>query len=138
MGEEERHGLFETKEARFGGGVYKLFASTIFACIGLIWVYRVVNMPTWGGYDDDDDDEHGGMMMMNMMRWWAWATVFVCELVFGFYWIITQSARWRVVYQTPFPHKLSHRFVCSSSLVSCQHRRGCDYLVFVVVVVVSG
>ena len=41
MGEEEGGhvdvGLFETKEARFRG-VYKVFASTIFGAICLIWM----------------------------------------------------------------------------------------------------
>ncbi|TKY57409.1 Cellulose synthase protein E6 [Spatholobus suberectus] len=94
VGLEKSHvGLFETKEARFRG-VYKVFASTIFAAIGLIWVYRVANITT---------------VTAGPGRW-AWISVLVSELAFGFYWIITQSVRWRIVYQTPFKHRLSHRY----------------------------
>ncbi|KAJ7960953.1 Cellulose synthase [Quillaja saponaria] len=79
--------LFETKEARFRG-VYKLFASTIFVSICLIWLYRLTNIPRAG--------EHGR---------WAWIAMF-----FGLYWILTQSLRWNVVYQHPFNERLSHRY----------------------------
>ncbi|CAJ1971522.1 unnamed protein product [Sphenostylis stenocarpa] len=92
MGEEEsRVRLFETKEGRFRG-VYKVFASTIFAAICLIWVYRV-----------------GSMGEVRRGRW-AWMSAMVSEFGFGLYWIITQSVRWRIVYQTPFKHRLSHRY----------------------------
>ncbi|RDX76910.1 Cellulose synthase-like protein E6, partial [Mucuna pruriens] len=94
MGEEESHvGMFETKEARFGG-VYKVFASTIFAAICLIWVYRVANIPSV--------TEGPGR--------WAWVCVWASEFAFGLYWIITQSVRWRIVHQTPFKHTLSRRY----------------------------
>ncbi|KAG4964292.1 hypothetical protein AAZX31_14G012800 [Glycine max] len=95
MGEEEGGhvdvGLFETKEARFRG-VYKVFASTIFGAICLIWMYRVGNIPT----------VKSGK--------WAWISVMVSELCFGLYWIITQSVRWRILQQTPFKHTLSQRY----------------------------
>jgi len=102
MGEEEEGArqqeshvdvsLFETKEARFRG-VYKVFASTIFAAICLIWVYRVANIPTVASGR------------------WTWISVMVSELCFGIYWIITQSVRWKIVYQTPFKHRLLQRLV---------------------------
>jgi len=89
--EDESHvSLFETKEARFQG-LYKVFASTIFAAICLMWVYRVVNMSSVG------------------RGRWCWISVTVSEFGFGFYWIITQSVRWRIVYQTPFKHRLLQR-----------------------------
>ncbi|KAG5053464.1 hypothetical protein JHK87_005662 [Glycine soja] len=101
MGEEEEGArqqeshvdvsLFETKEARFRG-VYKVFASTIFAAICLIWVYRVANIPTVASGR------------------WTWISVMVSELCFGIYWIITQSVRWKIVYQTPFKHRLLQRY----------------------------
>ncbi|XP_057440990.1 cellulose synthase-like protein E6 [Lotus japonicus] len=93
MGEEESLPLFETKEARFQG-VYKVFASTIFAGITLIWAYRLINIPQQQG----------------RLWWWAWITLFMSELAFGFYWIITQSVRWRISYQNPFKHRLSQRY----------------------------
>lgn len=94
--EEEVLPLFETKEARFGV-VYKLFACTIFAGICLMWVYRLTNIP------HARDDEQAGR--------WAWIVLFMSELAFGFYWIITQSVRWRIVYQNPFKHRLLHRLI---------------------------
>lgn len=103
LDDESHVGLFETKEARLRG-VYKVFASTIFVAICWTWVYRVAYMST-----------------VTSGRW-AWISVFVSEIAFGLYWIITQSVRWRIIYQTPFKHKLLHRFFSISlhslSLVS--------------------
>ncbi|XP_061337624.1 cellulose synthase-like protein E6 [Gastrolobium bilobum] len=92
MGEEDRVPLFETKEARFRG-VYKMLATTILGGIGLIWLYRLTNMPTGKGEGR-----------------WAWIILLVSEVAFGLYWIITQSVRWRIVYQTPFKDTLSLRY----------------------------
>ena len=92
VGEEEALPLFETKEARFRGA-YKVFASTIFAAICLILVYRLTNIPTTA---------QGGR--------WAWIAAFVSEIAFGVYWIITQSVRWRIAFQSPFKERLLHRF----------------------------
>ncbi|KAK7299922.1 hypothetical protein RJT34_10751 [Clitoria ternatea] len=92
MGEEESYiSLFETKEARFRG-LYKVFASTIFVAITFIWFYRVANMPLGSG------------------SCWVWIILFFSELGFGLYWIITQSLRWTIPYQTPFKHSLSLRY----------------------------
>ncbi|KAK7320310.1 hypothetical protein VNO77_29671 [Canavalia gladiata] len=91
VGEKECVPLFETKEGRLRG-VYKVFSCTIFVAISLIWVFRVVNMGT-----------------VTNGRW-AWIAVFISELGFGLYWIITQSVRWRILYQTPFKHRLFHRY----------------------------
>nr|XP_016451412.1 PREDICTED: cellulose synthase-like protein E6 [Nicotiana tabacum] len=84
--------LFESKAAR-GRNIYKLFASTVFVGICLIWIYRLINMPRRG--------ESGR---------WAWIGMFLSELVFGFYWIITQSARLDVIYRFPFKNRLSLRY----------------------------
>ncbi|KAK4398632.1 Cellulose synthase-like protein E6 [Sesamum angolense] len=40
----------------------------------------------------------------------AWAAMFSAEVLFGLYWIITQSGRWRVVYRYPFKDRLSTRY----------------------------
>lgn len=88
--------LFESKAAR-GRNIYKLFASTVFVGICLIWIYRLINMPRRG--------ESGR---------WAWIGMFLSELVFGFYWIITQSARLDVIYRFPFKNRLSLRFALLS------------------------
>ncbi|KAF3659628.1 Cellulose synthase-like protein E1 [Capsicum annuum] len=93
MGEETLHlPLFESKEAR-GRNMYKLFALTVLVGICLIWLYRLINMPSRG--------ETGRL---------AWMLLFLAELCFGFYWIITQSARWHVIYQYPFKDRLSLRY----------------------------
>ncbi|XP_049345478.1 cellulose synthase-like protein E6 [Solanum verrucosum] len=93
MGEQTLHlPLFETKEAK-GKTIYKLFASTIFVGICLIWLYRLINMPSKG--------ESGRL---------AWICMFLAELCFGFYWIITQSVRWNVIYTYPYKNRLSLRY----------------------------
>ncbi|KAK9269762.1 hypothetical protein L1049_001540 [Liquidambar formosana] len=91
-GRVEALSLFETKEAR-GRVAYKLFSSTIFMGICLIWVYRLINIPRSG--------EEGR---------WAWIGLFVAEFWFGLYWIVTQSVRWNVVYRYPFKERLLHRY----------------------------
>ena len=90
-GGEEELPLFETKEARFRGA-YKVFVSTVFVGICLIWVYRLTHIPRAG--------EKGR---------WAWIGMFMVELWFGLYWIITQSSRFKVVYNCPFKERLSYR-----------------------------
>lgn len=93
MGEETLHvPFFESKEAK-GKNLYKLFALTVFLGICLIWLYRLINMPSKG--------EAGKL---------AWIVMFLAELCFGFYWIITQSARWHVTYTYPYKNALSLRF----------------------------
>ncbi|XP_075671540.1 cellulose synthase-like protein E6 isoform X2 [Castanea sativa] len=97
-GEEALLPLFETKEARFRGA-YKVFASTVFVGICLIWVYRLTHIPRAG--------EQGR---------WAWIGMFMAELWFGLYWILTQSCRFKVVYNYPFKERLSSR--CKDKLPS--------------------
>nr|XP_027061310.1 cellulose synthase-like protein E6 isoform X2 [Coffea arabica]XP_027063968.1 cellulose synthase-like protein E6 isoform X2 [Coffea arabica] len=94
---EENSGrsLFETKAAE-GGSVaaaYKVFAFTVLVSIVLIWLYRLTYIPGVG--------EPGR---------WVWIGMFVSELLFGFYWIITQSVRWNVVQRIPFKDRLSLRY----------------------------
>nr|XP_023881406.1 cellulose synthase-like protein E6 [Quercus suber]POF22860.1 cellulose synthase-like protein e6 [Quercus suber] len=91
-GEEVLLPLFETKEARFRGA-YKVFASTVFVGICLIWVYRLTHIPRAG--------EQGR---------WAWIGMFMAELWFGLYWILTQSCRFKIVYNYPFKERLSYRY----------------------------
>lgn len=84
--------LFESKRARFRG-IYRVFASTIFVGVCLIWVYRLTNIPRAG--------ERGR---------WAWIGMLMAEFWFGLYWIITQSVRWSVTYRQPLKNRLSQRF----------------------------
>ncbi|KAI4306233.1 hypothetical protein L6164_029525 [Bauhinia variegata] len=92
MGEGKQVPLFESKEARFRL-VYKLFASTIFAAICWIWVYRFTNIPRAG--------EQGR---------WPWIAISMSELGFGLYWIITSCVRWKIVFHSPFKQRLSNRY----------------------------
>ncbi|XP_010252797.1 PREDICTED: cellulose synthase-like protein E6 [Nelumbo nucifera] len=91
-GGNEKVGLFETRKPK-GRLTYKLFASTIFVGICLIWVYRIWYIPRAG--------EPGR---------WVWIGLFVAELWFGFYWVITQSVRWNVIFRYPFKERLSQRY----------------------------
>ncbi|GFP95030.1 cellulose synthase-like protein e6 [Phtheirospermum japonicum] len=83
--------LFETKVAR-GGAAHKLLCLTKLVGTILIWAYRFIHVPRPG----------------EPARY-AWIGMFLAELLFGFYWIITQSGRWRVVYRYPFKDRLSAR-----------------------------
>lgn len=85
--------LFETKEARFRGA-YKVFASTVFVGICFIWVYRLTHIRPAGA-----EDQTAGR--------WAWIGMFMAELCFGLYWIVTQSVRLNLVYHHPFKQALS-------------------------------
>ncbi|KAJ4980278.1 hypothetical protein NE237_031115 [Protea cynaroides] len=82
MGEEDV-GLFVTvEESKVRRVAYKIFAVSILVGIGMIWSYRVCNIPRTG--------EAGR---------WVWLGLFTAELWFGFYWIITQSVRWNIVHR---------------------------------------
>lgn len=97
--------LFETKAAKGGSAAaaaaYKLFAFTVFVSIVLIWLFRLIRIP---GVGDPGR--------------WVWIGMFISELLFGLYWILTQSLRWNVVQRLPFKDRLSLRSSFSFSLVS--------------------
>ncbi|KAG8386011.1 hypothetical protein BUALT_Bualt03G0104700 [Buddleja alternifolia] len=78
--------LFETKVAR-GRAAYKLVSITILFGIVSTWIYRLINIPATGKY--------------------AWIAIFFAEFFFGLHWILTQAARWNVVYRYPFKDRLS-------------------------------
>ena len=88
--------LFETKNAK-GDLVYKVFASSIFAGILLIWIYRATHVI-----------ENGRIVWMGMVG---------AEIWFGFYWILTQSHRWNRVYRRTFKDSLSKRSFSSLTLI---------------------
>ncbi|PIA26455.1 hypothetical protein AQUCO_09300036v1 [Aquilegia coerulea] len=83
--------LFETKEAKFKNA-YRLFAISMFIGICMIWVYRITHIP------------------LNLEEKWVWMLLFLSELWFGFYWVLTQSVRWNRVYRSTFKDRLSHRY----------------------------
>lgn len=90
-GETTSSSLFDRREGRHRG-VYRAFAATVMAGIWLIWAYRAAEMPAAG--------EAGR---------WGWIGMFICEVMFGVYWIITQSIRWRLTYNFTRKHQLSLR-----------------------------
>ncbi|KAL6553363.1 hypothetical protein OROGR_007205 [Orobanche gracilis] len=85
--------LFETTGTAKGRSLYKLFCLVVLFGIVLIWVYRLIHIPGKG--------ERGR---------YAWLSMLFSEVLFGLYWIITQSARWRLVYRHPFKDRLSARY----------------------------
>lgn len=91
-GKSEYIPLFETKKMR-GRIVHRLFATSMFVGIILIWIYRAIHIPR--------SREDGR---------WAWIGMFGAEIWFGLYWFISQSVRWNPVYRLNFTDRLSHKF----------------------------
>ncbi|KAL7186770.1 hypothetical protein ACSBR2_028486 [Camellia fascicularis] len=89
---EEGLPLFETKVGKKSRVAYRIFGFTVFIGICVIWVYRLTHIPA---------AEQGR---------WAWIGMFMAELWFGFYWIITLSLRLNVTYRYPFKHRLITRY----------------------------
>uniref|UniRef100_A0A5B7BN89 Putative cellulose synthase-like protein E6 n=1 Tax=Davidia involucrata TaxID=16924 RepID=A0A5B7BN89_DAVIN len=85
--------LFETKAVK-GRVLHKLYAVSVFVGICLICVYRATHVPPQG--------EINGR--------WAWIGLFMAELWFSFYWILTQFSRWNPVYRYTFKDRLSQRY----------------------------
>ena len=113
--------LFATKQLK-GRVAYRCFASTIFVGICLILVYRLKYIPS--------AEEHGR---------WAWIGLFMAELWFGFYWIITQSVRWNVIHRVPFKDRLLQRSFSASSPSSASLSFAvCSIVRFIIIHVVLG
>ncbi|KAI6690786.1 hypothetical protein NL676_027614 [Syzygium grande] len=93
MGGEGYIPLFETTRAR-GTLAYRVFASTIFLGICMIWAYRLSHVPS--------EPEHGPI--------WVWFGLLAAELWFGLYWVLMQACRWSLVYRRTFKDRLSHRY----------------------------
>ncbi|ONK69372.1 uncharacterized protein A4U43_C05F22170 [Asparagus officinalis] len=87
---ENGSGYLFTAESAKGRAAYKLYASSVLAGILLIWFYRATHIPLEGR--------------------WAWLGLFGAEIWFGFYWFVTQSARWNPIYYRTHKDKLSQRF----------------------------
>ncbi|KAF2288938.1 hypothetical protein GH714_022916 [Hevea brasiliensis] len=90
--EEEALPLFQRQQAK-GRVAYRVFASTIFVGICLIWIHRFLYIPIVG---------EGGR--------WVWVGMFMAELCFSFFWVCTQSLRWNLTLLYPFKHSLSLRY----------------------------
>ncbi|EXB51023.1 Cellulose synthase-like protein E1 [Morus notabilis] len=76
--------------------------------ICLIWFYRLKNIipRTTGYHDDHDHDDH----QPAEGRRWAWIGMFMAEVGFGLYWVITQSVRWSFIRFYPLKDGLSNRY----------------------------
>lgn len=85
--------LFETEKGK-GRILYRLFATSLFCGIILIWIYRLCNIPNSG--------ENGRYVWIGMLG---------AELWFSFYWFITQSVRWNRIYRHTFRDRLLLRYV---------------------------
>ncbi|KAH6837712.1 hypothetical protein C2S53_003715 [Perilla frutescens var. hirtella] len=84
--------LFESKAAK-GRGLYWVYAVSMMIGISLICIDRVTHFPGENG-----------------VRRWAWTGIFMAELWFIIYWIITQCARCRAVFRYTFKDRLSRRY----------------------------
>lgn len=92
MGNDGYLPLFETKRAK-GRALYRVFAGSMFFGICLIWAFRLRYAPIEG--------EDGRL---------AWIGLVAAELWFGFYWFLTQSHRWNLVFRHTFKDRLSQRY----------------------------
>ncbi|KAK4803586.1 hypothetical protein SAY86_003403 [Trapa natans] len=106
--------LFQTRSGRRGGAAYKVVAATIFLSICGVWAYRLSQLLSllFSGEPRVGDDQ---MMMTTTMRkgscyGLSLVGMFLVEVVFGLFWVLSQSIRWNIVHQLPFKDKLSLRY----------------------------
>ncbi|KAJ1441226.1 Nucleotide-diphospho-sugar transferase [Sesbania bispinosa] len=83
--------LFDTINGRRRVIIYRPFAISLFVAICFIWVYRLTHITT-------EDAK------------WASLGLLAAELWFGFYWLLTQSLRWNLVFRQPFKNRLTQRY----------------------------
>ncbi|CAL5073784.1 unnamed protein product [Urochloa decumbens] len=81
--------LFSTEKVG-GRALYKLQAVTVFVGICLVLYYRATHVPVAGTA--------------------AWLGMLAAELWFGFYWVLTQSVRWRPIRRRTFKDRLAARY----------------------------
>ncbi|CAO2835694.1 unnamed protein product [Amaranthus hypochondriacus] len=91
MGKQEYNPLFETKQSK-GRLIYRAFAISQFVAISGILLYRVTKK---------DEQSQAGL---------GWMVVFVSEIWYAFYWILTQVLRWNCTYRYTFKDRLSLRY----------------------------
>ncbi|KAE8684050.1 Cellulose synthase-like protein E1 [Hibiscus syriacus] len=84
--------LFETRQLK-GRILFRSVAASILLAISFVFLYRVRFFPVGGKVER-----------------WTWAGMFVSELWFTFYWLLTTVCRWNCVYRIPYIHRLSQRF----------------------------
>ncbi|GMI79056.1 cellulose synthase like E1 [Hibiscus trionum] len=92
MAENEHVPLFETRQMK-GRILFRSVAASILLGICFVFIYRVRFLPVGG----------------NAERW-TWIGLFLSELWFSFYWLLTTVCRWNSVNRIPYIHRLSQRF----------------------------
>ena len=88
MGEADYLPLFETKMAK-GRVLFKLYAASMLMGICLICTFRAIHAPAAARY--------------------SWIGLFMAEVWFTLYWLITQLVRWNPVHHVTFKQRLSNR-----------------------------
>ncbi|KAL9309836.1 Cellulose synthase-like protein E1 [Arabidopsis thaliana] len=86
--------LFETRRRTGRVIAYRFFSASVFVCICLIWFYRI------GEIGDN----------RTVLDRLIWFVMFIVEIWFGLYWVVTQSSRWNPVWRFPFSDRLSRRY----------------------------
>lgn len=89
--ENDNSPLFVAKPGR-ETSCRRVVAGSMFVGIFLIFVYRWTHIPSGGKVER-----------------FVWIGMFVSEIWFGFYYLLTQSFRWSPLYYTTFKDKLSQR-----------------------------
>ncbi|KAL7592944.1 hypothetical protein Lser_V15G31936 [Lactuca serriola] len=89
---DEHIPLFETKQAK-GRTLFKLYTASMSMAICLICVYRATHTPEKGKTGR-----------------YLWIGLFMAELWFTFYWLITQLVRWNPVTHQTFKDQLSLKY----------------------------
>ncbi|CAI9292438.1 unnamed protein product [Lactuca saligna] len=92
MGDIEHFPLFETKQTK-GRTLFKVYAASMAMGICLICVYRATHTPEKGKTGR-----------------YLWIGLFMAELWFTFYWLITQLVRWNPVTHLTFKDQLSLKY----------------------------
>ena len=115
---EEEKALFETERGK-GSLIYRPFSVSVFVCICLIWVYRLNQIPKQG-------QQYSYYCCYGTIL--AWLGLLCAELWFGFYWILTQSLRWNLIFRHTFKDRLSLRFNLSLSLSLSLYIYICIYI----------
>ncbi|PPD82156.1 hypothetical protein GOBAR_DD20916 [Gossypium barbadense] len=92
MAKKEYVPLFETRQVK-GRILFRCIAASILLGICFIIMYRIRYFPVGGKAER-----------------WTWIGLFLSELWFSFYWLLTTVCRWNAVIRIPFIHRLSQRF----------------------------
>ncbi|KMZ60531.1 Cellulose synthase-like CSLE, family GT2 [Zostera marina] len=93
LDEKDDSPLFEAKPAGRERSCRRLAIGSTILGILLILVYRWTHIPTGG-----------------KLERFVWIGMFISEIWFGFYYVLTQACCWNPLYYSTFKDRLSHRF----------------------------